>query len=567
MNLNSQYAFFPPQPDNPTDEDRRVLLKYALSELGWPQDMQTILRLMAPPKPVTEAAPPGSLRGIRVGILGGGLAGLSAAYELRKMGCDITVFDALTDRVGGRVYTYFFEDSPNAYGEFGPMRIPVAHETVWHYIKLFGLSTYPFIQANPNGFAYLKSTRVRNDADGVNVQTSIYPKYELSQWERKTSWQKLLSIGTDDQLRSATTAERAEIIEVKPQYSRRTLEWINRSSMNLMEAAGLSQGAINLVSNFSPLLAGNLYNSFIDYIQEDYPAAVSYLYAFTGGTMILPISFYQSFFSQNPYPDLLPASIGTVKYKAGHLVKGIYMHDSGKHTTIRYEITPTHEQAAETFDYIVCAIPFSTLRNIEIDPIFSGIKMRAVREVNYTPAQKSILYFSERFWEKQGIVGGPSLTDLPIASLWYASDHARQISNPDDIAGDIRRLKTNEPGVLIGSYDFGLDTTRLLNQPPEIAFEEIKREIATVHGLPTEYINQIVKGYKAVNWNQEPTFRGALSFFTPEQKRIFAYGMTLPEYGGRVFFAGEHISANHRWMQGALETGMQAAHDLVKAAI
>jgi monoamine oxidase len=42
--------------------------------------------------------------------------------------------------------------------------------------------------------------------------------------------------------------------------------------------------------------------------------------------------------------------------------------------------------------------------------------------------------------------------------------------------------------------------------------------------------------------------------------------MTKPEYGGRVFFAGEHISALHRWMQGALQTGMQAACDLAKAA-
>jgi monoamine oxidase len=40
----------------------------------------------------------------------------------------------------------------------------------------------------------------------------------------------------------------------------------------------------------------------------------------------------------------------------------------------------------------------------------------------------------------------------------------------------------------------------------------------------------------------------------------------LPEYGGRVFFAGEHISGVHRWMQGALQTGMQAALDLAVAA-
>jgi monoamine oxidase len=49
---------------------------------------------------------------------------------------------------------------------------------------------------------------------------------------------------------------------------------------------------------------------------------------------------------------------------------------------------------------------------------------------------------------------------------------------------------------------------------------------------------------------------------TPEQKRLFSYACTQPEYDGRVFFAGEHISAKHRWMQGALKSGMEAANAL-----
>ncbi len=565
MNLNSQYAFYPPQPDNPTDADRYALLKYALSKLGWPQDMKTILKLMSPPPPVTDTAPPGSLKGVRVAVIGGGLAGLSAAYELRKTGCDITLYDALTDRVGGRVYTYCFNDNPNTYGDFGPMRIPIAHETVWHYLKLFGLPTTPFIQINPNGLAYLKDTRVRNDANGNNVKTYIYPKYDLNQWERETRWQELLSIGTDKQLLRATTEERAEIIQVKPRYLKKTLEWINRSNINIMESAGLSQGAINLVSNFTPLLEGNLYNSFIDFIQENYPADVSYLYTIPGGLVNLPASFYQSFRSDNPYLDISPALTGRVAYKAGCLIDGILLNDGGSKVTLRYQALQTRETAAESFDYIVCAIPFSTLRNVEVRPQFSDNKMRAIQEVNYTASQKTLILCSERFWEKQGIVGGPSLTDLPISSIWYTNDHTRYITTPDDISGDIGRLRVNEPGVIIGSFNFGLDTTRLLNQSGDIILEEIKREITAVHGLPDGYLDRIVTGFKAVNWNQEPTFRGALSFFSPEQKRLFSNGMALPEYNGRVFFAGEHISAVHRWMQGALQTGMQAADDLVMA--
>ena len=566
MNLNSQYAFTPAQPDNPTDEERYSLLKYALTQQGWPEDMAAILKRMAPPPPVTGLAPAGSFKGVRVGVIGGGLAGLAAAYELRKMGFDITVYDALSDRVGGRVYTYRFGGEPDLFGEFGAMRIPLSHETVWHYLRRFGLRTYPFIQYNPAGFVYLKDTRVRNDRDGANVRTHIYPKYSLTPRERAMSWQKLLYQGTDGHLLRATTKERIEILEVKERYAYQTLEWINRSNITMMEKAGLSQGAINLVPNFIPLLEGNLYSSFIDYIQETYPADMSYLYAIEGGTSRLPESFYETFFEENPYPELTSGVLGHVRYKPGCMVLGIYSSGGGESVTLRYTRLETRETAAEPFDYVVCAIPFSTLRTVDIAPLFSGLKMRAIREVNYTPSQKTLLLCTSRFWEAQGIVGGPSLTDLPIGSVWYPSDHARLLRDPADLTGSLGRVPVGEPGVIIGSFNFNLDTTRLTNQPDDLLLEELKRELAAVHGLPAGEIGRAVIDAKYLNWNQEPTFRGAISFFMPEQKRLFAYAMTLPEYGGRVFFAGEHISAVHRWMQGALQTGMQAAADLTRTA-
>ncbi len=568
MNLNSQYEFYPPQPDNPSDEERRFILQYALTSLGWPQDMDTILRLTAPPRPITEIAQPGSLRGVRVGVIGGGLAGLAAAYELRKTGCDVTVYDALTDRVGGRVYTYYFDEGPGlgAYGEFGPMRIPVGHETVWHYLKLFKLPTTPFIQTNPYGFAYMKNIRVRNDDDGSNVTKYINPRYELGPAERQTSWQALLETGLNSHLLEATTQERAQIIQVLREYSGRAVEWNNLPSMRLLSQAGLTQGAINLTTEFVPLLSGNLYNSYVDYIQEVYPASISYLYTIPGGIARLPAAFYESFFDENPYPDIEGSALGSVTYRAGSLVTGIFATDGLSRVTLRLQTGDGDGGWLDTFDYVVCAIPFSTLRNVEIEPLFSGLKMRAITEVNYTPAQKTLLYCRERFWEKQGIVGGPSYTDLPIRSIWYTNDHAKALTGPDNTI-DFNRPDTDEPGVITASYNFGLDTTRLLNQPEDVLFSEVVREIAEVHGLPEAYVRNTVLGFKAVNWNQEPTFRGALCFYAPEQKSLFSYEMTLPEYNGRVFFAGEHISALHRWMQGALQTGMQAANDLALSAL
>jgi monoamine oxidase len=122
-----------------------------------------------------------------------------------------------------------------------------------------------------------------------------------------------------------------------------------------------------------------------------------------------------------------------------------------------------------------------------------------------------------------------------------------------------------DPGVLMASYNHNLDTVRLANMSPELRFKEIKREVEAVHGLPGGYLDNIVLDSLTMNWNNYEWSRGALPFFSTEQKRLFSYGMALPEYDNRVFMAGDHISAVHRWMQGALHSGMVAANQLAWA--
>jgi monoamine oxidase len=127
----------PLQPNNPSPLQRNELLRYALNKVNRPEDFNNIKKLLGPPLDITTIARPGSFTGIKVGIIGGGLAGLAAAFELRKLGCDITILETLEDRIGGRVYTYHFDKRKRLYGELGAMRIPVCHDTTWHYIDLF----------------------------------------------------------------------------------------------------------------------------------------------------------------------------------------------------------------------------------------------------------------------------------------------------------------------------------------------------------------------------------------------------------------------------------------------
>ena len=74
----------------------------------------------------------------RVVVVGAGLAGLAAAYELRRTGFDVVVLEA-RDRVGGRVHTVRFPDGQHA--EAGGEYIDTIHTTMRHYVRRFGLHT------------------------------------------------------------------------------------------------------------------------------------------------------------------------------------------------------------------------------------------------------------------------------------------------------------------------------------------------------------------------------------------------------------------------------------------
>lgn len=567
--------YIPIQPDNPTDSQRHELTQYGLKAVNRLDDFNNIMELLNPPADITTIAPPGRFKGVKVGIMGGGLAGLSSAFELRKLGFDITVFEACEDRIGGRIYTHYFDEDKKFYGELGAMRIPVSHESVWHYINLFKLNTRPFVQTNKNALIYMRDIRVRNDPEGKNVMDKIYPQFNLKPWERDTPWQELLDYGISTPLINISPYVRREILEVKPEYDPQIQYWDFYNTRQVIESMNLSQGVLNMLSGISPIVSSFYYHAYSEILQEEYPVDFAFLYEIVGGMSNLPLSFYKSLISKNPneYGDIPNNDLGRVVWKNGNLVTEI--HKSQNKVLLKYKNKNIKEALEEEFDYVICAIPFSTLRNINIDPLFSTEKMQSITEVNYSNCQKTLFFCKERFWEEQGIVGGGSYTDLPITSIWYPSDHAKCIpdsSNKRHCFGEScfdnwesrENCSPNDQGVLLASYNLTLDAVRLGNLNSKQHSKEVREQVAAVHGLEKEYIDSIIKDEKTINWDSEQGFLGAFAYFFPQQKKLFSYAMVKPEYDGRVFFAGDHTSAKHAWIQGALGSGMKAANSLAE---
>lgn len=519
---------------------------------------------------------------------------MAAAFELRKAGFDITILEANPGRLGGRIYTYYFDPEKRLYGELGAMRLPVAHEAVWHYIDLFSLPTRPFIQTNPEAFIYLQGIRVRNDPGGENVKRYIYPTYPLYPWERGLSWQELGFCGLEGPVLQASPQSRREILEVLPYYSQQLQYLDGLSTRQAMERQGLSQGAVNMLSSLFPIGGRFLSNNYTDFVQEYFPANFLYMYEISGGMVKLPEAFFRSFTGGEPgkyYPRLPSGVLGNVIWKGGHSVKGIYMDTTSGKVVLACETQGSKNVSLTQFDYVVCTIPYSVLRVLEIQPQFTTAKMQAIREVTYSPAHKSIFRCRRRFWEEQGIYGGGSYTDLPANTVWYPSSDIggnSYAAGPGQVPGftgpsgssqgGILRNPADSPelaspahkpqseGVLL-AYSFNLDAVRLGNLTNEERLRKLERDVEKVHGLIPGWMDSVVTDFKTQYWDRDPYYRGTFSYFTPQQKSLFSWTMLQPEYGNRVFFAGEHTSATHRWMQGALKSGMLAANAVAQTAV
>ena len=101
----------------------------------------------------------------KVLILGAGMAGLVAAYELSKLGHDVTILEART-RPGGRVHTLREPFADGLYAEAGAARIPDNHDLTHKYVKEFNLPLEPFYPIQLSALRFDRRGREEVPIDG-----------------------------------------------------------------------------------------------------------------------------------------------------------------------------------------------------------------------------------------------------------------------------------------------------------------------------------------------------------------------------------------------------------------
>ena len=451
--------------------------------------------------------------GKRVLILGGGIAGLVAAFELKRQGHDPLILEA-QHRVGGRVQTVR-DFAPGLYAEAGAMRIPRVHDLTLAYCDLFNLELRPFVMGNPRTLVHINGQRMTvEDADR---EPDRLP-FDLADHEKGKTWTQLWNEATSEfreQYEQGGVESLDSLLHSYDQYSIR----------EFLVMRGFSEGALELYGVMS-FRESNMNAAVVEQLREIVGRSFEDMQEIVGGMDMLPRAFYEQ-----------------VRDNVRFGAEITSIEQSPDDVTVHYR---THSgRFSAKGDYAICALPFSVLRDIEVmGQGFSREKQKAIRELNYNASGKILFQVRRRFWEQEdGIVGGTTVTDLPIRRICYPS-----FSDPND-----------ERGTLLASYTWGQDALRWGAMDAESQIEQALEDVARIHpSITTEFEVGAVK-----DWYGDPYARGAFALFEPEQQTRLQASIVQPE--GRIHFAGEHTSLYHAWIQGALESGIRAAKEVHEA--
>lgn len=444
-------------------------------------------------------------------VIGAGLAGLSAAYELTEAGHDVTVLEARA-RPGGRVYTLREPFADGLHAEAGAARIPDNHVFSLRYIRLFGLTLDPF-RPNRLAQAYHLAGQGFRVVPGGDLDLAAVP-LALTPAERQR--------GVAGLWEHYVTPVLAEVGDPTapgwPPLSLRKFDGVTFAGF--LRAQGASSAA-------TALLELPFYRP-----DEDRLSALWWLrdaalaqgeqqrYKIRGGNDLLPRAFAARL-------------AGRIRY--GAAVTGI-AHDAH---AVRVAYTQAGMRQSASGDFLVCAIPFSVLRTLEISPPLSAAKQRAISELAYDSVSRVYLQFRQRFWEQNGL-NGFAITDLPD-EIWHGT-----FDQPG-------------PRAILTSFMFGPQAQRVAAMEAD---QRVAFMIDHVEHLFPGAREQVELG-TSFSWDEEPWSRGAYAIFEPGQMFSLLPHVARPE--GRIHFAGEHTSAWHGWMQGALESGNRVAREIQAA--
>ncbi|MEA2463816.1 MAG: monoamine oxidase [Acidobacteriota bacterium] len=480
-------------------------------------------------------------RGERVVILGAGIAGLTAAYELHNAGYEVIILEA-KERAGGRSYTVRtgytieentgtkqvckFDDDPDFYLNAGPGRLPYHHTAILHYCTLFGVPLEVYTMMTRANFFQrdeswkgrsVPNRRIANDTRG---------------WISELLAKSVVKGRLDAEL-SAKGVDKDQFLNLLTVFgdvdASDNYDYLGSSRSGYLVQPGIdSCGKLLKPLTLADLVSSDFWNHRF-YQAEEYEWQPTLFQPVGGMDQIWRYGFLQkSPVGRFIHYDQEVVNVENVTEEGKAKVKIAFQSASGI----------TQCVSSITADWCISTIPLPILAKITKNNNFSQPYKDAIDGVAFAPTVKVGWQTSSRFWETQDeMYGGISYTTDPITQIWYPSwSYFKQ------------------KGILTGAYNYDQDAIAYGKMPLQKRLVEAMKGAKKVHPDFDKHV-PLELGL-SIAWQNIPYQLGGWADDWSCDKTI---PQTLLKPEGRFWVAGDQVSYLSGWQEGAV----RSAHHVI----
>ncbi|MFD0267981.1 flavin monoamine oxidase family protein [Streptomyces sp. NPDC127106] len=491
--------------------------------------------------------PPGCA-GTPVAVVGGGMAGLTAAYELMRLGLRPVVYEA--EGLGGRMRSVPFPGDSGCVAEMGAMRFPRSARALFHYIDLLGLRTRPF----PNPLSeHTPSTLI--DLGGVRHTARHTGQLPDVYQEVAAAWEKALQERAElATMRDAV--QRRDVETLKHVWDRLVREFDDQSFYGFL-ATSTAFRSFRHREIFGQVGFGtggwdtDFPNSLLEILRVVYTGADEDQVAIAGGSQQVPRGLWE----HRPQGCAhWPAGTSLASLHGGTARPGVRAV-----TRDGSEFTVTDATGRrDRFPAVVYTPHVWTLLNrVEADPgLLSAAEWTAVERTHYMGASKLFVLTDRPFWHDVD----PD-TGLPVMGMTLTDRMPRGVYLFDD--------GPDRPGVMCLSYTWNDDSLKMATLSARERLDVLLGKLAAIYpGLDIR--SHVIGSPLTVTWETEPHFMGAFKSNLPGQyryqRRLFTQFMQRGLPAGRrgFFLCGDDVSWTAGFAEGAVTTALNAVWGVVE---
>jgi monoamine oxidase len=448
-----------------------------------------------------------------IAIVGGGMAGIHCAYQLKEAGVTSTVYEA-AKRVGGRMYsaTGLFSQDPAQLCELGGELIDTGHSTLHELAQQLGLQLDDRTN-EPAGIEtetyWIEGAKVDNAV--IQQQFNTLAPVFLAALEAadnpddSTAYDELDATSLDQWLKDnvpvAQYPELHNVLQVayRGEYG---LENTEQSSLNL----------IYLIGSDDP-------DPFRIFGVSD--------------------ERFHTHLGNESFPKLLAELLDPDQIQLEH--KLVAARDAEGGFELDFE-TPSGPKTVSC-TRIVFALPFTLLREVDLSGLtLSDEKRQVIAELGYGTNAKVMAGFSERVWRNAtNSANGSLTTDLGVQQTWETT------IGQEGTHGIITNFLGGQQGTASGA---GTEVEWVNGILPDL--EQVWP------GMTAAFTGTAVR----MHWPTVPTMKGSYACYKVGQWAFFELEGARE---GNVHFCGEHCSLDFQgYMEGAAETGALVAAEIIE---